>query len=49
MEGSLLNSMQQEKEPSTMQDHNDTNEEDFLPTMEEVEIAFQKLERHKAP
>jgi len=32
-----------------MQDHNDTNEKDPPPTTEEVEMAVQKLKKHKAP
>jgi hypothetical protein len=41
--------MEQEKEPLIMQDHNDINEEDSSPTIEEVEMTFQKLKKHKAP
>jgi hypothetical protein len=41
--------MEQEKEPPIMQDHNDTHEEDSSPTIEEVEMAVQKLKKHKAP
>ena len=41
--------MEQEQEPTTMQDHNDTNEEESLPTIEEVEMAVPKLKKHKAP
>jgi hypothetical protein len=32
-----------------MQDHNDTNEEDSSPTIEEVEMTVQKLKKYKAP
>jgi sorting nexin-29 len=32
-----------------MQDHNDNNEEDSLPTIEEVEMAVHKLKKRKAP
>ena len=32
-----------------MQDRNDTNKEDFSPTIEEVEMALQKLKKHKTP
>jgi hypothetical protein len=35
----LLNIMEQEKEPIKTQDYKDTIEEDFSPTMEEVELA----------
>jgi hypothetical protein len=45
----LLNSMEQEKEPPIMQDHNDTNEEESSPTIEEVEMAIQKLKKNKTP
>jgi hypothetical protein len=41
--------MEQEKEPLIMQDHNDINEEDTSPTIEEVEMTFRKLKKHKAP
>ena len=45
----LLDSREKETEPPIMQDHNDTNEEDPPPTTEEVEMAVQKLKKHKAP
>ena len=49
----LLNSTEQEeeeeKEPIKMQDCKGTKEEDFTPTREEVEMAVQKLKKHKAP
>jgi len=45
----LLNSMGQDKGPSIMQDYKDTNEEDSAPTVEEVEVAVQKLKNYKAP
>jgi hypothetical protein len=45
----LLNGTEQEQELTTMHDHNDTNEEESLPTTEEVETAVQKLKRHKVP
>jgi sorting nexin-29 len=32
-----------------LQEHNATNEEESLPTIEEVEMAVQKLKKHKAP
>jgi len=32
-----------------MQDYKDTNEEDSAPTVEEVEVAVQKLKNYKAP
>jgi len=32
-----------------MQDCKDTNEEDSAPTVEEVEVAVQKLKNYKAP
>ena len=32
-----------------MQDYKDTNEEDSAPTVEEVEMAVQKLKNYKAP
>ena len=32
-----------------MQDYKDTNEEDSTPTVEEVEMAVQKLKNYKAP
>ena len=32
-----------------MQDYKDTNEEDSSPTVEEVEVAVQKLKNYKAP
>ena len=32
-----------------MQDHNDTNEEESLPTIEELEMAVKKLKKYKAP
>jgi len=32
-----------------MQDHKDTNEEDSAPTIEQVEMAIQKLKNYKAP
>jgi len=35
--------MEQEKEPPIMQDDNDTNEENSLPTIEEEEMAVQKI------
>jgi len=41
--------MEQEKEPPIMQDHNDTNEEYSSLTIEEVQMAVQKLKKHKAP
>jgi hypothetical protein len=41
--------MEQEQEPTTMQDHNDTNEEESLPTIGEVEMTVQKLKKHRAP
>ena len=45
----VLNSTDQDKGPSIMQDHKDTNEEDSSPTIEEVEMAVQKLKNYKAP
>jgi hypothetical protein len=45
----LLNSMEQEKEPIKMQDYKDAKEEDFSPTIEEVEMAGQNLEGYKVP
>jgi len=45
----LLNSTEQDKGPSIMQDYKDTNEEDSSPTVEEVEVAVQKLKNYKAP
>jgi uncharacterized membrane protein YcgQ (UPF0703/DUF1980 family) len=45
----LLNSMEQENEPIKLQDYKNTTEEDFSPTMEEVEMAVQKLKKYKAP
>jgi len=45
----LLNSTEQDKGPSIMQDYKDTNEEDTTPTVEEVEMAVQKLRNYKAP
>jgi len=45
----LLNSTAQDKGPSVMQDYKDTNEEDSTPTVEEVEVAVQKLKNYKAP
>jgi hypothetical protein len=44
----LLNSMEQEQEPTTIQDHNYTNEEESVPTIE-VEMVVQKLKKLKAP
>ena len=44
----LLNSMEQDKGPSIMQDYKDTNEEDSAPTVE-VEKAVQNLKNCKAP
>jgi hypothetical protein len=41
--------MEQEKDPLIIQDHNDINEEDTSPTIEEVEMAVQKLKKHNAP
>ena len=41
--------MEQEQEQPTMQDHNDTNEEESSPTIEEVEMAVYKLKKNKAP
>jgi hypothetical protein len=41
--------MEQEKEPPIIQYRNDTNEEDSSPTIEEVELAVQKLKKHKVP
>jgi hypothetical protein len=32
-----------------MQDYKDTKEEDFSPTVEEVEMAVQNLKKYKAP
>jgi len=32
-----------------MQDHKDTNEEESSPTIEEVEMAIQKLKNYEAP
>jgi len=32
-----------------MQDYEDTNEEDSAPTVEELEVAVQKLKNYKAP
>jgi hypothetical protein len=40
--------MEQEKEPPIMQDRKDTNDEDSSPTIEEVEMAVQKLKITKA-
>jgi hypothetical protein len=37
--------MEQEKEPSKMQDYKGTEEEDSSPTMEEVKMAVQKLKK----
>jgi len=45
----LLNSMEQDKGPSVMQDYKDTNEEDSASTVEEVEVEVQKLKNYKAP
>ena len=45
----LLNSRDYEKEPSITQDANDIKEEDSLSTIEEVEMAVQKLKNYKAP
>ena len=44
----LLNSTEQVKGPSIMQDYKDTTEEDSAPTVEEVEVAVQKLKNYKA-
>jgi hypothetical protein len=41
--------MEQEKEPIKMQDYKGTKEGDSSPTMEEVELAVQKLRIHKSP
>ena len=41
--------MEQEQELPTMQDDRDTNEEDYPPTIEEVEMAIQKLKKSMAP
>ena len=41
--------MEQDKRPSIMQNHKDTNEEDSAPTIEEVEMAIRKLKNYKAP
>jgi hypothetical protein len=38
--------MEQEKEPIKTQGYKDTIEEDFSPTMEEVELAVQILKKH---
>ena len=43
----LLNSTEQDKGPSIIQDYKDTNKEDSAPTVEEV--AVQKLKNYKAP
>ena len=45
----LLNSMEQDKGTSVKQDYKDKNEEDITPTVEEVEMAVQKLRNYKAP
>jgi hypothetical protein len=45
----LLGSREKEIEPSIIQDYNYTSEEDRPPTIEEVEMAVQKLKKHKAP
>jgi len=44
----LLNSTEQDKGPSIMQDHKDTNEEDSTPRVE-VEMTVQKLKNYKTP
>ena len=44
----LLKIIEYEKEPSIMQDPNDIEEEDSLPTIE-VEMAVHKLKNYKAP
>ena len=41
--------MEQDKEPPLKQEYKDTNEDDTTPTVEEVEIAVQKLRNYKAP
>jgi hypothetical protein len=41
--------MEQEKEPIKMQGYKHTIEEDCSPTMKEVELAVQILNKHKAP
>ena len=41
--------MEQDKGPSVKKDYKDTNEEDTTPTVEEVEMAVQKLRNYKAP
>ena len=45
----LLNGMEQDGGPTTMQDYEVTNEEDTIPTVEEVERAVHKLRNYKAP
>jgi len=45
----LLNSLEQDKGPSILQDYKGTNEEDSAPAVEEVEVAIQKLKNYKAP
>ena len=41
--------MEQDKGPYVKKDYKDTNEEDTTPTVEEVEMAVQKLRNYKAP